>query len=148
MKKVEKFVCSVTGKEFDTEVKAIKHENMAKEIAETFSFWSTSKENNCNFANGEYVIKRDKAFYEKMQDGLDAMIRKYEPWIIENCEGKGQTWKKEYVRGYMVMRYLDDNGSLLYIWGIRFLEICGTCFRQHGQIYYATNCMHDKNEKT
>lgn len=147
MKKIEKFVCSITGQEFDTEAAAVKHENMAKEISETFSFWTEPEEKSCDFANGEYIIQRDQAFWEKMQDNVDAMVRKYEPWIIKNCEKDGEPWKKEFVRGYYVMRCLDDGGSLLYVWALRLLEICHICYRQYGQLYHANHCRHNKSER-
>jgi hypothetical protein len=145
MIKIEKYV--VAGKEFTDKDKAEKYEKMALDIKQNFIFYVEHKDKTCDFANGEYAIQRDKEFYNKFLDTLNLMINKYEKWIVNNCVKNGQVWEKEFIKGYVCMRCLDDNDSYLYRYGIILLNICPVCFREYGQMYYALHCNHSAEVK-
>ena len=148
MRKINKYVDTISGREFETEELALKSEAKNNGIKKLFSFWKEPKDDGtCKFANGGWCYQRTKEDFEKFQDALIEAINKYEPWIAKQYEKHGGL-KREYMgSGYIIGRYLDDGNSELYHqYGI-LSDICPKCFRQYGQPFYAINCLCDGTVK-
>lgn len=112
-----------------------------KTIDEMFAFYKNA-DDSTDFANGGWCIQRDEKFYLKLIDAIIEAVKQYEPWILENKPYQGAL-SREQVMGYSWLgRFLDDSGSGLYKWWGIQANICQTCFREWGQMYYANNCNH------
>ena len=148
MKKINKYVDTISGREFETKELALKSENKNRGIQKLFLFWKEPKDDGtCNFANGEWCYQRTRKDFEKFQDALIEAINKYEHWIAKQYEKHGGL-KREYIGGgYMIGRYLDDGHSELYHQYCVLSNICPKCFREYGQMFYAINCLCNGNVK-
>ena len=143
MESVHKYRDEFTGKLYDTPADAIAAEKVSKDIIDAFSFYNPI-ETECDFLNGRWCIQRTEEFYNRMIDTLIDMIERHEPWIAEQYMTKGTPLSRVLVRGYsFVGRLLDDNNSPLHKWWCIQSNICPTCFREYGQLYYALQCAHD-----
>ena len=144
VQKIVEYRCEIDGRIFKTEEEAITHEEMMKDIKNTFSFYKEDNDDGCRFSNGRYAIQRDEETYNKLLDSIIAMINKYEKWVLKYCYEDGITLQREHIKGYSYLgRFLDDGHSPLYYWWGIQANICPVCFREYGQIYYASNCTHD-----
>lgn len=114
-------------------------------IATMFSFYK-NEDNSMEFANGEYCMQRDKKFYYQLIDTIIQAVALYETWILEHYNN----WLSQTdVMGWSKLgRYLDDSGSYIYKYWGRQGNICRTCYREWGQMYYANNCNHTGNPPT
>ena len=144
MKTIEKYVDELSGREFKTIEEAIESEKKNGGIKKLFSFWKQPKDDGtCRFSNGDWCYQRSDVEYLRLQDALIKATNDYHPWIAKQYEEHGGL-KREYVfGGAMIGRYLDDNNSELYTWYSILSNICKTCYRQWGQMYYANNCKHN-----
>jgi len=148
MKKINKYVDELSGREYSSKADVIKSENKNKGIKQLFAFWKYPKDDGtCRFANGEWCYQRTEGEYHRFQEALIEAINTYEPWIAEQYKKHGGL-KKEYVKGgTMIGRYLDDGDSELYHQYGTLSNICPVCFREWGQPYYANNCKHTVKSK-
>lgn len=112
-------------------------------VDEMFAFYKPIDDPNLKFANGEYAIQRDKKFYLKLIDTLIEAVKIHEAWILENKPYNGNLTREQVMGWSFLGRFLDDSGSDLYKWwGIQG-NICRSCYREWGQMYYANHCRHD-----
>lgn len=148
VKAKEVYVNEITGQSFGSEEEAKKSEEMHRDILETFSFYVADEDKGCDFSNGKYAVQRGEEFYLKLIDGIIKMVKKYEKGIWKEYKKHGGV-KREYVKGHTLLgRHLDDRDSPMYHWwGIQG-NICQKCFREYGQMYYATNCTCSDDIKT
>jgi len=140
MKRVNKYLDEISGREFKTQEEAIKSEKKHGGIKKLFSFWKEPKDNTCDFANGKWCYQRTEAEYHQLIEALVKGVKKYEPWIAKHYEKDGGLSKKHIGGGYIIGRFLNDGNSELYHhYGI-LSNICPKCFREYGQMFWAINC--------
>lgn len=139
MKKITKFIDEISGEEFNSKTKAKTSERKNIVIKNAFNFYIKDKKKPKD-GNDDIGVKRTEEFYYKLIDTLIAMVKKYEPRILENYEKVGGL-TRDYTKGWsMLSRFLDEGNSNLYKWwGIQG-NICPKCFREYGQMYFALNC--------
>jgi len=140
-----KFVNEITGREFDNEKDALMSEASSISIASIFRFWKQPKEakHSCDFDNWNWCYQRTKEDLDALTTAIIRAVNLHEPWIAEQYKKEGGI-KPEHVNAlFMLGRYLDDGNSEIRKWLSIHTCICPTCFRQYGQIYYATHCAHD-----
>lgn len=144
MKAVHKYMDELSGREFDTPIKALMSEKRSKDIRDTFAFYDPVKDVGCEFANGGWCVQRTEEFYNKLVDALIEMVLKYEPWVAEQMFINASGISRATVSGQSILgRYLDDGKSDLYHWYHVQSNICPVCFKEYGQTYYALHCTHD-----
>lgn len=141
---IERYKNDISGRAYDTFEKAAAFEQRSLDIQTAFSFYDPVEDPHCDFANGNWCIQRTEEFYNRLLDALVEMVEKYEPWTAKSFRESGNTLSRNVVKGYSFLgRYLDDGNSDLYHWwGIQG-NICPVCFREYGQMYYASHCTHD-----
>ena len=66
MKKINKYVDELSGREYSSKADAIKNENKNKGIKQLFAFWKYPKDDGtCRFANGEWCYQRTEGEYHR-----------------------------------------------------------------------------------
>lgn len=139
----QKFINEYTKEALDSESACLKAERKSKGITRLFAFWNKAKsDKTCDFGNGQYCYQRTKEQYNRFVDALSLAMKKYEKWICSQYDDKGGL-KREYINGRsFVGRYLGDGNSELYKYWNILGNTCSVCFREYGQMYYATHCEH------
>lgn len=129
MKKVNKYV-STDGREFNDEVSCRKYEEIIAAV-EMLMKQLPKLPARSAFANGEGYLQHDKKTFCKVWNGFYKIACELHPSIkregFELCS-------------YGFGRTLDDSGSPLYGYYVRYLCTNHVTFREYGQPYYVTHC--------
>lgn len=145
MKTVTIYVDEISNRRFDKEEDAIASEKNNGSINKMFSFWKKHhKDEGCNFAKGGWAYQRKESDYVKLKETICEAVKMYEPWIYKQYEKDGGLKPEHCGSDYMIGRYLSDGNSEIYEWYIILSNVCQKCFREHGQMYHANHCTHDK----
>jgi hypothetical protein len=102
-------------------------ERALEDLAEQFP---EVKDKNCDFANGEFSIQRDKDYLDRYKKEVIRIVK------VFNNGGKYEPIS------YGWFRCLDDGSSMFYTVACRILNICPICYKEWGQQYHANNCKH------
>ena len=133
-----KYVCEVSGKEFDDKDEAIAHELKMKDIKSTFAFLEPYEK--LNYEQTQNGIPFEIPVYERIQDGIILMVNKYETWVADSYKKHGGLQRKHVHGGYIIARYLGDGNSPLYHY-LHFLYcVCQKCNKLYDQPYNAIHC--------
>jgi hypothetical protein len=147
MKVINKYVNEITGREYRDKKECEASETRSLSVRQIFKFWKeaephtrTTKDGNCDFANGEWCVQRTKAEYDELIQALILAIKLHEPGVAENYEREGGL-KPEFVNSMFILgRYLGDGDSEINHWLHITGCTCQRCFREYGQPYHATHC--------
>ena len=121
--------CKDCGKLFEDEKLYNLHVAKEKTLKEINLQFPVVVEKTCDFANGGYFIQRSEKYFT---DYKDLIIKK-----VKEFSEAGDSYTP---LSYGWFRCLDDGGSLFYGVACRILQICKTCYKEWGQIYYANKC--------
>ena len=150
MEKITKYKNEVSGAEFTSAEECRKSEAKSLSIEKIFSFWkdgekATKKksEGTCEFSNGGWAVQRSKEDLEALTKAIIKAVTLHEPGIIQSYYQKEGLLSNMVNAQYLLGRILSDGNSPIWHWLCVHGDICPTCFREYGQMYYAINCKHD-----
>ena len=135
MREVIRYKSEVTGDVYDTEKECARADEEHLLVQGTFSFYDGCEVD--GLGDGEF-IQRDKDFYDRLCDGIATLTNSLHPWIKKSFDGEVT---RVHAQGRRILgRYLDDGGSPLYRWWSIQASICGKCYKQYNQTFYALHC--------
>jgi len=137
MKKIIKrtiYECPYCKRRFDSRSGATKCRTNCQRIWFFERSYPEVRDKGCEFASGEGYIQRTAEWYKRYLKELDELLRKNHPSLMGN---------KLRVDNGVLGRVLNDGDYNEYRLWTRIICICHTCFKEWGQPYYASNCLHD-----
>jgi hypothetical protein len=115
--------------------------------------WPLVKQKGCEFSNGGWAVKRDLKWLMGYKRDIEDVVLVWQHNQY-NAYVKSGIWKdygldephefnprKPWTYGWF--RELDDSNGWPYRFALRATNVCETCYREWGQMYYAIHCHHD-----